>query len=102
MTQVIQLCFDMIDENIKETEENLKKTLTNLNKLCKYRELKCPYCGSHKIFQFRLDSDWAYGSGDYNHVNDHKYYTEEELNYDSFDRPDIDVYHCGDCGHIFD
>jgi len=102
MTQVLQLCFDMIDENIKETEEDLKKTLDNLNKLCKYRELKCPYCGSHKIFQFRLDSDWAYGSGDYNHINDDKYYTEEELNYDSFDRPDIEVYHCGDCGHLFD
>lgn len=102
MTQVLQLCFDMIDENIKETEENLKKTLTNLNKLCKYREIKCPYCGSHKIFQFRLDSDWATGCGDYNSVNDDKYYTEEELNYDSFDRPDIEVYQCGDCGHLFD
>lgn len=101
MTQVLQLCFDLIDENIKETEEDLMKTLENLNKLNQYRELKCPYCGSHKLFKFQLDSDWASGAGDYNPVNDDKYYTEEELNYDSFDRPDIEVYHCADCNHLF-
>ena len=31
-----------------------------------------------------------------------KYYTKEELNYDSFDRPDIEVYHCADCNHLFE
>ena len=49
-----------------------------------------------------MDSDWASGAGDYNAVNDDKYYTKEELNYDSFDRPDIEVYHCADCNHLFE
>ena len=102
MSQVLQKCFDIIDKDIEETEEKLIKILGNLNKLNQYRELKCPYCGSHKLFKFRLDSDWASGAGDYNAVNDDKYYTKEELNYDSFDRPDIEVYHCADCNHLFD
>ena len=101
LTQVVQLCFDEIDEDIKETEEYIANTLTNLKKLSQYRECKCPYCGSKKIFKFRLDSDWATGSGDYGPVNEDQYYTKEELQYDSFDRPDIEIYHCGDCGEFF-
>lgn len=102
MSQVLQLCFDLIDQNIDNIEKESEKLLNNLQLLTSYRKLKCPYCGSRKIFKFRLDNDWASGSGDYSTVNDDKYYTEEELQYDSFDRPDIEIYHCGCCGHFFD
>lgn len=64
-------------------------------------EYTCPNCGSKRIFLFRLDSDWASGAGNYEPVNDEQYYTKEELNYDSFDRPDIEVFHCLDCDKLF-
>lgn len=62
---------------------------------------QCPECGSKRICLFRLDSDWAYGCGDYHTVNDDKFYTEEELKFDGCDRPDIEVYHCLDCNKLY-
>lgn len=63
--------------------------------------IKCPFCGSYKMFRFCLDSDWGGGSGDYWAVNPDEYYTEEELEMDAFNRPDIELYHCRDCWRIF-
>jgi len=39
---------------------------------------------------------------DYIAVNDRKYYTNEEFEYDSFDKPNVEIYHCGDCDHFFE
>ena len=64
--------------------------------------IKCEKCGSLRIMKLRIDSDWSTGVGDYDTVNEDKYYTEEELKYDSFDRPDIVVYHCLDCDSLFE
>ena len=102
MTSVVQICLDAINEDIAEMESLLYDYSKILNMLRPYRELKCPCCGSKKIFKFRLDSDWASGAGDYSAVNENEHYTEEELNYDSFDRPDVEVYHCGECNHFFE
>lgn len=102
MTEMVQKCFDLIDNDIDEVEKDVAKNLKLLNMLRSYRELKCPCCGRKKIFKFRLDSDWATGAGDYSPVNDDKYYTSEELNFDSFDKPDIDIYHCRDCNTLFE
>ena len=69
---------------------------------------ECPKCGNNKIFHFRLDSDWASGAGDYDAVNVNgedggkNIYTKEELEYDSYDRPDIDIFYCRACGHLFE
>ena len=88
---------------ILNIEEETKLWMQMLRLSRKYRKnIVCPVCESKKIFKFRLDSDWASGSGDYYTVNPDENYTEEELKYDSFDRPDIEVYHCGDCGNIFE
>lgn len=64
--------------------------------------IKCPKCQSLKIMRIRLDSDWVYGIGDYEIVNEDKYYSEEELKYDTYDRPDIVVKHCLCCNSFFD
>lgn len=69
--------------------------------MTKPKEIKCE-CGSVRIMRIRIDSDWAYGTGWYEAVNDPKYYTKLELNYDGCNRPDIDVYHCLECGIIFE
>ena len=66
------------------------------------KEIVCPKCNSKRIFKFRLDSDWASGAGDYLPVNSEEYYTTQEIKFDSFDRPDIDIYHCLDCGALFE
>lgn len=39
---------------------------------------KCPNCGSRKVFRLRIDSDWGYGVGDYEPMNDRSEYTDEE------------------------
>lgn len=62
----------------------------------------CPKCGSKKIFRLRLDSDWAGGAGDYYPINLDEYYTAEELELDSFNRPDILVYHCRNCWYLWE
>lgn len=62
----------------------------------------CPKCGGTKVFRFRLDSDWAYGSGDYEPVNEREEYTVEEWNMDSCDRPDIEVFHCRQCHLVWE
>lgn len=68
----------------------------------------CPKCGSNRIFKFRLDSDWASEAGDYEPVNiydedkNKDIYTKEEMKYDSFDRPDIEIFHCLNCQHLFE
>lgn len=62
---------------------------------------KCPRCGSQKIFKFWLDSDLASVAGDYGSVNEETYYTKEEYHVDTFDRPDIEIFHCGECDYSF-
>lgn len=68
----------------------------------------CKKCGSKHIFKFRLDSDWGYGSGDYNPVNvsygekHSDIYIDEELKYDACDRPDIEIFYCADCHSLFE
>lgn len=103
ITSLVQKCFDSIDKDINRIEEEMSDCLRMFEQFRKYREeIKCPICQSKKIFKFRLDSDWASGSGDYSTVNSNENYTDEELKYDSFDRPDIEVYHCGNCGFVFE
>lgn len=62
--------------------------------------IKCPYCGSKHIFKYRNDSDWAIG-GDFTKVNPKENYTEEEMDYDTFYRPDIETYFCNSCYEWF-
>lgn len=103
MTELVQKCFDAIEKDIEDLKQYTSNSLKTLKELRKYQqEITCPICGSKKVFKFRLDSDWGSGSGDYSTVNGNEHYTEEELEYDGFDRPDIVVYHCGDCDHLFD
>ncbi len=61
----------------------------------------CPKCHSTTVFVFRIDKDWAAGAGDYHAVNERTEYTEREWNMDAFDRPDIELYHCRSCGHMW-
>lgn len=61
----------------------------------------CPNCKSTTVFLLRIDSDWCSGLGDYYPINDRTEYTEKEWNMDASDRPDIEVYHCRTCGHIW-
>ena len=102
LTDAVQWCFDEIDSYLNKLEKETLRQAQMLKLSRKYRkEVICPLCGSKKIFKFRLDSDWASGSGDYTIVNSDENYTDEELNYDSFDRPDIEIHHCGECNYMF-
>jgi hypothetical protein len=65
-------------------------------------EVKCRDCESLRIMKFRLDSDWGYGAGSYFAYNKDKHYTQEELDYNGCNRPDIELYHCLDCDALFD
>jgi len=60
--------------------------------------IKCPNCGSYKVFCLRIDNDWGWGIGDYEAVNPRKYYTDEEFEMDATNRPDIELYACHECG----
>ena len=62
----------------------------------------CPKCGSKKIFRFKLDSDWSYGLGMYEPVNERENYTDTEYRYDACDRPDIDLCHCRSCDALWE
>lgn len=64
--------------------------------------IKCPYCKSTRIFYLRIDSDWGSGIGSYYPENDESEYTQDDLKLDSFDRPDIDLYHCRECDRMFE
>ena len=57
----------------------------------------CPKCGSKRIFHLRIDSDWCSGMGTYEPINDKENYTETEWEYDAYERPDIDLFHCRNC-----
>lgn len=59
--------------------------------------IRCPKCGSGKVFRFQLDQDWS-RDGDYWPVNDEELYTEEEL---KSVKPDIYIYHCLHCDELF-
>lgn len=61
----------------------------------------CPECGSKRVFYLRIDSDWCYGVGTYEPINDKEDYTDEEWNYDACNRPDIDLFHCRNCHHMW-
>ena len=63
--------------------------------------MDCPNCGSKKIFSLRIDSDWGYGIGNYEPVNEKENYTDAEWNYDACDRPDIDLFHCCNCNSLW-
>lgn len=62
---------------------------------------KCPKCGSTKVFLLRIDSDWGVGIGNYEPVNPKSEYTDKEWKMDAEDRPDIEVYHCRSCQHMW-
>lgn len=98
----LQDIFDNISSDIDDLESQKQELEEILDKLMVYhKEILCPKCKSKKIFKFRMDSDWASGSGDYCYVNEKSNYTQEELKFDSFDRPDIEVFHCLDCNKLF-
>lgn len=98
----LQDIFDNISSDIEDLESEKQELEEILNKFTLYKkEIICPKCKSKRIFKFRMDSDWASGSGDYSYVNEENNYTEEELEYDSFDRPDVEVFRCLDCGKLF-
>lgn len=99
--EALQQCFAELEGYAKDLECNIV-ALRFLEEARTYTGLKCPYCNSKRIFKFRLDSDWAMGAGDYGPATEETNFTKEELDYDSFDRPSIDVYHCLDCGRIFE
>ena len=60
---------------------------------------RCKRCESLRIVNVRLDSDWAYGAGDMNLVNQPECYSSDDLNEYNFEpgHPDIDIYWCLDC-----
>lgn len=58
----------------------------------------CPYCGSKRIFHFRLDSDWGSGIGDYYPVNEQSEYVDDDVD---AERPDIEILHCRNCGGVW-
>lgn len=60
--------------------------------------MECPKCKSKKVFRYRLDSDWSRDVY-YKPANDEELYSENEL---KSSVPDIDVYHCLNCSHLFD
>lgn len=66
------------------------------------QEVVCPVCRSTRVFRLRIDSDWNSGMGDYYPVNSRSEYTENEWNMDASDRPDISVYHCRSCDHMWE
>ena len=55
---------------------------------------RCKRCESLRIVNVRLDSDWAYGAGDMNLVNQPECYSSDDLNEYNFEpgHPDIDIY----------
>ncbi|MBC2386403.1 hypothetical protein [Listeria booriae] len=59
-------------------------------------------CGSKRIFHLRIDTDWAFGTGEYYPENDDKYYSEEDLEKTADNRPDIYLYHCLDCDKLWE
>lgn len=61
----------------------------------------CPKCHSSRIFLLRIDCDWGSGVGNYDPVNPESEYKPEDLELDSFDRPDVETYHCLDCGYMW-
>ena len=64
--------------------------------------ITCPKCGSTKVFRFRMDSDWAYGIGNYEPVNGRTEYTDKEWGMGACDRPDIEVFHCRHCDTVWE
>lgn len=64
--------------------------------------IRCPYCNSARIFSLRIDSDWGSGIGNYYPKNDESEYTENDLKLDSYERPDINLYHCLKCDRMFE
>lgn len=73
-------------EATKERDKEMSKAI--------YR---CVKCGSSRLIYIRLDSDWGY-SGDVSRVNEDKLY-EKNDHENGDDRPDIEIYHCEECGH---
>lgn len=63
------------------------------------KDVYCPYCRSMTVYRFRLGSDWG-GNPEYEKVNKDVSYEEYEAV--CGERPDMEVYHCRRCGHIFE
>lgn len=100
--EAVQKCFTELESYLEDLENTIGPALCFLESVRRFSGIKCPYCNSKRVFKFRLDSDWATGSGNYEPATEETNFTKEELNYDSFDRPSVDVYHCLDCGRIFE
>lgn len=60
----------------------------------------CPYCKSKAVFRFTRDEDFG-GACRYEPVNEEQYYSREQLLRNET-APDMDVYHCANCGSDFD
>ena len=63
--------------------------------------VKCPNCGSTKIFRIRIDSDWG-GGKEYYPVNAESEYTKEEYAMGYDDCPDVEINHCLNCHTMFE
>ena len=101
-TEAIQKCFNRLEEYLDDLKETIGPELNFLELVRRFSGVQCPYCKSKRIFKFRLNSDWAMGAGNYEPATEETNFTKEELDYDSFDRPSINVYHCLDFGRIFE
>jgi hypothetical protein len=55
---------------------------------------KCSKCGSKRLFNVRIDSDWGNG-GDFTRVNENEYY--ESSDPESYDHIDISFTICLEC-----
>ena len=59
----------------------------------------CPYCRSLAVYRFRLGADWG-GNPEYVKANEDVFYEEYEAV--AGERPDLEIYHCRRCDHIFE
>lgn len=62
-------------------------------------EIICPYCRYKAVYRFCLGSDWG-GNPEYEKANDSPDYEGFEIA--QGERPDIEIYHCRRCDHIFE
>lgn len=61
----------------------------------------CPNCNSAEIFRLCIDLDWENGLSFYEPVNDKSKYTENQWKIDVCYIPDIELFHCLECNHMW-